>query len=104
MNLFGVKAGRGWSGTARTVGTHEYAKGKRIQTKAAFRDYPSVKDSIRDHGLLLSGKRYAGVRAAKNYREAARALQNAGYATDPQYADKLIRIIETYGLDALDEA
>lgn len=103
-NLFGVKAGRGWNGTARTVGTHEYAKGKRIETKAAFRDYPSVKDSIRDHGLLLSGKRYAGVRAAKNYREAARALQNAGYATDPQYADKLIRIIETYGLDALDEA
>lgn len=103
-NLFGVKAGRGWSGTTKTVGTHEYTKGKRIETKAAFRDYPSARDSIQDHGLLLSGKRYAGVRAAKNYKEAARALQNAGYATDPQYANKLIRIIETYGLYALDEA
>ena len=103
-NLFGIKAGKNWKGATKSVGTHEYEGGKRVNVTAAFRDYGSIDESIADHSKLLQNKRYSAVRAAGNYREAAQALQAAGYATDPKYAQKLIQIIEQYGLDQYDAA
>jgi hypothetical protein len=101
-NLFGIKAGAGWKGKTRNERTTEYVNGKPVAQYAIFRDYDSLDESIADHAKLLLGSRYKKVREAKDYKEAARALKAAGYATDPNYARKLIQIIELWGLDELD--
>lgn len=66
--------------------------------KDFFRIFKTPEESWAAHAVLLSGPRYRGVREAKNYRQAAEALQRAGYATDPHYADKLIQTVEKYNL------
>ena len=75
---------------------------------ANFRKYPCVEDSIRDHSAYLLGamngsrKRYAGLTASKNYREAITIIKNGGYATDTRYVSKICDIILRYGLDKYD--
>lgn len=96
-NLFGIK------GEGITWETREFVDNEWITTVEGFRTYPSWEESIRDHGLFLTERsRYAGVIGEEDYRTAARALQEAGYATDPQYAQKLISIIERWNLSAYD--
>jgi flagellum-specific peptidoglycan hydrolase FlgJ len=95
-NLFGVKAHKKWKGKTRTART---AAGN-----ATFRDYDSVEDSIIDFGRVLSNPRYAKARGTNDYRVAAQAIQDGGYAgSETDYASKLIRIIEQYKLFELDE-
>lgn len=93
-NLFGIKAGANWQGMKQKVWTKEEKNGKKYSVQAWFRDYPSIDDSVLDHGSLLSGKRYSSVRQATNYKEATHAVKNAGYATDSAYPQKLIKLIE----------
>ncbi|MEO8165325.1 MAG: flagellar assembly peptidoglycan hydrolase FlgJ [Betaproteobacteria bacterium] len=95
-NLFGIKAGPGWHGKTLEVVTTEYAGGVAQHTRERFRVYDSYGDSMRDYAALLAGSpRYAEVlRNTHNARAYARELQNAGYATDPHYADKLAAVIE----------
>lgn len=72
--------------------------------KDFFKVYPSAWDSYRAHSLFLLGKRYQHLRTtAKGYQEWAVGLQKAGYATDKQYGNKLIRLIEGLGLERYDE-
>lgn len=99
-NLFGLK-GSGPAGSL-TLPTTEYRSGKRVTVNAAFRKYRSWAESIADHARLLSANRYAGA-VRKTGPEAARAVAAAGYATDPQYAGKLIRLMEAYNLTQYDE-
>lgn len=99
-NIFGIKGS--WNGKSKTVSTQEYVNGSYVTINAEFRDYDNVSQSIIDHAQLLNNDRYSEVPKAKNYAEAARAVHNAGYATDPGYSDKLIDIIESYGLDQWD--
>lgn len=102
-NIFGIKAGSNWKGKTRTAQTSEYINGKWVSTTATFRDYDSVAESITDYAELVgTAPRYEAVRNAKDYKEAARALQEAGYATDPEYAQKLINIIEQNNLTMYD--
>ena len=102
-NIFGIKAGSNWKGKTRTAQTSEYINGKWVSMTATFRDYDSVAESIMDHAELVgTAPRYEAVRNAKDYKEAARALQEAGYATDPRYAQKLINIIEQNNLTMYD--
>ena len=102
-NIFGIKVGSNWKGKTRTAQTSEYINGKWVSTTATFRDYDSVAESIMDHAELVgTASRYEAVRNAKDYKEAARALQEAGYATDPGYAQKLINIIEQNNLTMYD--
>lgn len=97
-NLFGIKAKSNTRNVAN-MKTNEYINGKKIQTTAKFKAYDTFIDSINDHNILLGeAKRYERVRNAKDYKEAAMALQKCGYATDPNYPDKLIQIIEQYKL------
>lgn len=97
-NLFGIKAGRSWQGPTQSVGTHEYINGQRQNIRDDFRAYGSVGESMLDHARLLTqNPRYAGVLQAKDPAAAARALQEAGYATDPEYANKLISIMRRIG-------
>ncbi len=102
-NIFGIKANAAWKGAKKLVKTTEYVGGKRIETNAFFRDYASVEDSIEDHAKLLTIPRYKPVIQAKGYKEACKQVQKCGYATDPNYTNKLILLIETYGLNKWDK-
>ncbi|MCR1000824.1 flagellar assembly peptidoglycan hydrolase FlgJ [Serratia rubidaea] len=93
-NLFGIKAGGGWNGPVTEIATTEYEQGAVKKIKARFRVYGSYVEAIADYVKLLTGNpRYAGVAAARTPEQAAHALQQAGYATDPHYARKLVSVI-----------
>ena len=95
-NLFGIKAGAGWRGPVAEVATTEYVGGVARKVTAKFRAYASYAESFADYArLMTSSPRYQGVLAADSANEFAQGLQRAGYATDPAYADKLTRVINT---------
>ena len=93
-NLFGIKADRSWGG--RSVGTQtlEYENGVAIRKRAAFRAYDSYADSFRDYvGFLRDNPRYTqALKHADNPERFIAGLQKAGYATDPNYARKVMSI------------
>ncbi|MBK7673912.1 flagellar assembly peptidoglycan hydrolase FlgJ [Accumulibacter sp.] len=94
FNLFGIKAGRRWAGPTVEVPTTEFVNGVAQTTRAKFRAYGSYAEAFRDYARLLSShSRYAEVIGQQDGVKFARSLQQAGYATDPMYADKLARII-----------
>jgi flagellar protein FlgJ len=93
-NLFGIKAGKNWTGDTVDTVTTEYIDGKPQQVVEKFRAYGSYAEAFRDYASLLrNNPRYGGVIGSQDGTEFARQLQQAGYATDPMYADKLSRII-----------
>ncbi|CAI0822918.1 flagellar assembly peptidoglycan hydrolase FlgJ [Serratia quinivorans] len=94
-NLFGIKAGSSWSGPVTEVTTTEFEQGAAKKIKAQFRVYGSYVEAIADYvKLLTNNPRYAEVANARSPEQAAHALQKAGYATDPQYANKLVSVIQ----------
>lgn len=99
FNLFGVKAGRGWTGPCVEVNTTEFVNGAWQSGRARFRAYQSYAEAFRDYAQLMTGNpRFAGVVGQQDGAQFARALQQAGYATDPMYAAKLARIIDSTSL------
>ncbi len=103
MNLFGIKADSSWRGPVTSQVTHEVVNGETITITARFRAYSDWQGSIDDHAAFLTGNpRYRPAFAFKDGPNFARAIAKAGYATDPLYADKLIAIMSTRGLGALD--
>ena len=102
-NLFGIKDSEDWHGEIVTVPTQEYLNGDYITVNAAFRKYASWNDSVVDHAKFFTSTEwrkdnYRKVVNEKDYRIAAQELKNAGYATDPSYPGKLIRLIEVHKL------
>jgi peptidoglycan hydrolase FlgJ len=109
FNLFGIKAGGNWKGPVAEITTTEYVNGQAQKVVAKFRAYGSYAESFSDYARLMkSSPRYqaavsqvasahGGEGAGRPDRAAAFAqgLQKAGYATDPAYADKLTRVINT---------
>jgi peptidoglycan hydrolase FlgJ len=99
-NLFGVKAGANWKGPVVESVTTEYVNGVARKSVEKFRAYSSYADAFGDYAnLLRSNPRYAQVLAQAvqglDAESFAQGLQQAGYATDPDYADKLSQIIRT---------
>ena len=95
-NLFGIKAGANWKGPVAEVTTTEVIGGVAHKVKAKFRAYASYAESFADYAKLITNSpRYEAVARADTAGEFARGLQKAGYATDPAYADKLTRVINT---------
>ncbi|GHT93880.1 flagellar rod assembly protein/muramidase FlgJ [Betaproteobacteria bacterium] len=93
-NLFGIKAGASWQGKSTEVTTTEYENGVPVREQARFRSYGSYAEAFADYAhLLASSPRYGGVIGSQDGTEFARRLQQAGYATDPKYAEKLSAII-----------
>ncbi|AAZ97582.1 mannosyl-glycoprotein endo-beta-N-acetylglucosamidase [Thiobacillus denitrificans ATCC 25259] len=94
-NLFGIKAGPGWTGRSVDVVTTEYVDGRPQKQVERFRAYDSYADSFRDYARLLrNNARYADVVASGHDAAGfAHGLQQAGYATDPAYASKLVGVI-----------
>ena len=102
-NLFGIKYSEDWNGEIVTVPTQEYLNSDYITVNAAFRKYASWNDSVVDHAKFFTStewrkNNYRKVVNETDYRVAAQELKNAGYATDPNYPGKLIRLIEAYKL------
>jgi flagellar protein FlgJ len=95
-NLFGIKAGPGWKGKVATAVTTEYVNGRPHTRIEKFRSYASHAEAFKDYAKMLSNNpRYEKVLAhGGDAATFAHGLQRAGYATDPQYAAKLSRIIK----------
>lgn len=105
-NLFGIKADAGWTGEKMLFDTREEINGQSVIVKAYFRVYPSVADSIDNHGLFFQeNERYTqfGVFSAKSPEEQIRAIHRAGYATDSNYSDKVLSVIYDYNLKRFDK-
>jgi len=93
-NLFGIKADTRWAGEKVVVNTMENEGGVASQIRAAFRSYDNFSDSVNDYvDFLKSNSRYAdALDKTENVKGFFQALQDAGYATDPDYANKVISI------------
>lgn len=101
-NLFGIK-GRGTAGSS-TMATTEVVNGRSIRVNAGFAKYNSYYDSIMAHAKLLSSPRYASkLKNAKSVNDYAYGIKAAGYATDPNYAQKLLKIISANNLHQYDK-
>ena len=92
-NFFGLKGSSGSSAT-----TKEFYDGQWVEIRAGFIDFPSLAASIEYlvSRWYLDWKGYRGVNHAPRREAAAKMLQSEGYATDPGYADKLIRLMDQY--------
>ena len=94
-NLFGMKAGPGWTGKTTTAVTTEYVNGTPVTRREKFRAYDTYADSFKDYASVIANNpRYEKVMSSGgDAAKFAQGLQKAGYATDPHYATKLTRII-----------
>lgn len=95
-NLFGIKADHRWSGEHATVETLEYEQGVAVRKRANFRAYDSYQESFNDYvNFLSSSPRYQETLEKTGDSSAYfTSLQQAGYATDPKYAEKINRLLE----------
>lgn len=96
-NLFGIKADASWDGPRATVSTLEYVHDVAVKRNDAFRTYASPAASFADYvNFLRENPRYGeALQQTRNPEAFARALQDAGYATDPRYADKITAIMNS---------
>jgi len=94
-NIFGIKAGSNWKGKTVNATTTEYVNGVATKKVETFRAYDNYHQAFNDYAKLLQGnQRYKNVIAnAKDAYGFAQGLQKAGYATDPEYANKLMNVI-----------
>lgn len=96
-NLFGIKADPSWNGKVAEVTTTEYHNGLANKQVEKFRAYGSYAEAFKDYaGMLSNNPRYSEVlKQGNNSQGFANALQKAGYATDPQYGEKLSKVINS---------
>lgn len=106
-NYFGIKGDD--PANTKVLQTKEYTDGQWITINGRFRVYSDFRESMKDHTTLLvngtswNSQQYKQVIQSNDYVEAAVALQKDGYATDPGYTTKIIRIIQKYNLKKYDE-
>jgi len=98
FNLFGIKAQSDWEGDSAEITTTEYRGGLAMKEQANFRSYSSYGESFKDYAKFLQGnERYqSAIDNVDNPKAFAMALQDSGYATDPEYANKINRIMDRY--------
>ena len=100
-NLFGIKGS--YNGNSVVMRTREVYGGRSVYVNANFRAYANNSESVTDHGRFLNvNSRYSNLLGDTNYVSVANKLQQDGYATDPSYANTLIRFVQTYNLNQLD--
>lgn len=96
-NLFGIKADARWTGEQATVRTVEYRDGVAALEKASFRSYNSYEESFKDYvKFLQENPRYQQALSQSHDADSfTQRLQDAGYATDPVYAKKIARVMNS---------
>jgi flagellar protein FlgJ len=102
LNLFGIKAGDEWTGGRAAADTVEFSNGVATQRRTAFRAYGSIEESVSDFAnLLKNSPRYRDAMAAGGDVQAyIQSMGKSGYATDPEYANKLNQILNSGALQA----
>lgn len=90
-NLFGIKASASWQGEVQTHPTTEVYNGQTMRQQASFRAYDSIEQSFDDYVRLIQA-RYSGAANAQSPQEYADSLASGGYATDPNYSQKVMSI------------
>ncbi len=106
-NYFGIKGSD--PANTKVLQTKEYTNNQWVTINGRFRVYSDFRESMKDHTKLLvdgttwNSQQYQQVIQSKDYIDAAVALQTDGYATDPGYTSKIIRIIQKYNLKKYDE-
>jgi flagellar protein FlgJ len=95
LNMFGIKAGEGWNGARAVADTVEFSGGIATQRRTAFRAYGSIEESVNDFANLLSNSpRYReAIAAGGNAQAYVHSIARSGYATDPDYGNKLNEIL-----------
>lgn len=94
--LFGIK------GSGQTLLTQEFINGKYVTVSANFKTYSNLTEAVIQYYELMNKSRYAAVKDLKTAEEQIKFIHKAGYATDPNYADKIIKIITTNNLTQYD--
>src|SRR5260221_12091012 len=102
LNMFGVKAGDGWTGARATADTVEFSNGVAAQRRTAFRAYGSIEESVSDFAnVLKKSPRYRdAIAAGGDVHAYIDRIGKSGYATDPEYANKLSQILNSGVLQA----
>lgn len=102
-NHFGIKCGKSWNGKTIYKKDDRYRKGKLVSS--CFRKYNSVEESFKAHSAFLKKERYKSLFSipSSDYKNWARGLQRAGYATSKTYSKRLIELIEKYKLYKYDQ-
>jgi len=102
LNLFGIKAGESWNGSRAVADTVEFNGGVATQRRTAFRAYGSIEESVNDFANLLSNSpRYRDAVAAGSDAQAyIHSIARSGYASDPEYGNKLNQILNSDTLRA----
>lgn len=102
-NLFGIKANSKWEGEQAVVDTLEFNSGIPQKQKAAFRSYASLEEAVNDYGRFITTQpRYQqAVERTSDAHSYTRELQSAGYATDPNYASKIMAVYHSDRLNGL---
>lgn len=94
-NLFGIKAGKGWTGPVTVFATHEVINGARIAIDDQFRCYANYQEALTDRAAFFKrNPRYSKCFLETTGRGWARAVAAAGYATAPDYAERLIAVMD----------
>ncbi|NNF51018.1 MAG: flagellar assembly peptidoglycan hydrolase FlgJ [Gammaproteobacteria bacterium] len=103
-NFFGIKAGGSWRGAAVKADTLEFSEGSLRKERAVFRAYESPAQSVRDYvDFLSTNPRYKrALKVGQDAASFAQGLQQAGYATDPDYASKLLAVMRSAPISQLD--
>ncbi len=95
FNLFGIKAGADWQGERVQVSTLEFVDGAFERQREPFRAYPDLASAFADYVQLIGQRaRYEHLPGTQDAAAYAQGLQAAGYATDPDYASKIIGILQ----------
>lgn len=103
FNLFGVKADKSWRGAVTVLPTREFVNGKPVMESAKWRCYATLGECLDDRAAFFrQNKRYAACFKETTGEGWARAVAKAGYATDPQYAEKLIGVMKGRNLQRFD--
>lgn len=103
FNLFGVKADPSWHGDTLTMRTREFLKGQWVMVPALWRKYPDWLSCMGDHAqFLITNERYKAAFECKTGEAFTKAVAAAGYATDPDYANKIIAVMRAHQLASLD--
>ncbi len=101
FNLFNIKADAGWTGAKTSISTVEFIGGQAQSQRADFRQYDSYEDSFKDYvSFLQKNPRYSdALKSTQDSAQFLQALQQAGYATDPEYANKIQGILSAKPLN-----
>ena len=104
-NYFGMKTSASWKGASVNMRTkEEYKAGTLTTIRDNFRAYSSMAEGIKGYYDFISGKRYANLKTATDYKQYATLIKADGYATSSTYVKTLCDTVTKYGLSVWDKS